>query len=62
MQKLRKSTQNRKFTKLANQKNLDNKLSWECHTRNPSGVGQIKIVCRLNEDQMSKFEILVFKT
>ena len=22
----------------------DNKLSWECHTRNPSWVGQIKML------------------
>ena len=26
---------------------LENKLSWECHTRNPSWVGQIKMLVRL---------------
>ena len=24
---------------------LNNKLSWECHTRNPSWVGQLKMLC-----------------
>ena len=32
-----------------------NKLSWECHTRNPSWVGQIKMFFTLVEDKMSKY-------
>ena len=37
-----------------NENNKD-KLSWECHTQNPSWVGQIKILFRLVEDKISKY-------